>query len=636
MSDGFVSLATSFQNDIFGQPRTSRYKQYVILKSNWVFKGPYNSERLEKLQNRTKWFRKWKTPLIVLPIEILNTTDGTFAKYQNLITEGISGTRWNTESFTGNKYRVINRTDLLKFNQGILKAPWVCQKYGEPLLLALVHMWILKIGDTGFANMLIKNSTHQVYIIDFDETTGRDKDNPEFYFSRPAGKKYKWYQQMKPHYLKVATRIKEMLNQIENQSFFSRIKQAVQLLIKYGSESPVEVTVLNGSQPPVIISPLEFNTISQPTLVLNVGQPNIGSSSNPQDFENTPSRNIGRMVWTGLFNGTKTFHGYDLDIGKSAVQKGIRRGMIEFSLQAGFELWRLAEVGGKAGQTNLYNRLAVIAAEDVGPPNLNLVIYVVNYVLTDVKSGVDRSAVKLATIIQQLAISKKTRIMSHIWRAYTNPTGRSMAVQMGFTLDMDSFDSKVFSDLSLNRFFKEGDPKEIIPLAKMFYIRLQERNFNAVWWVYQYLQILKNNKKLKVKSRRRRTKPMIIIWEMMRDFLGSKIVDVLSRAYFTLSEGRPFLMTAITTILYSNNKMEIVSIDQTINQGIQIWSNHPFLTKLRNSDYNFTVPEYVIDMHTKEGRRRGKNRQNFVQEGALITNLDSIYYDQKLDRIYNS
>ena len=41
-------------------------------------------------------------------------------------------------------------------------------------------MWILGIGDTGMANMLMKTSTRQVYIIDFDETTGRDKDRLNF------------------------------------------------------------------------------------------------------------------------------------------------------------------------------------------------------------------------------------------------------------------------------------------------------------------------------------------------------------------------------------------------------------------------------------------------------------------------
>ena len=629
MSDQFTSLAKSFETDVFGQPRTSRYKQYVILKSAWVYKGPYNPERLGKLLNRTEWFRIWKTPLILLPIETLNTVDGVFAKYQNLIAGKNMGIRWNTESFTGNKYRVINRTDLLKFNQGILKAPWVYREYGESLILALVHMWILGIGDTGMANMLMKTSTRQVYIIDFDETTGRDKDRPEFYFSRPSGKKYKWYQHMKPYYLKVAEKIKGMLNQTINQPFFPRIKKVVQLLIKYGTYSPVGSVGLSGTYPsvgsgglsrtetPILKPPPAINILRSP-IILNIKHPNIG-----------------KMVWTGLFNGTKTFHGYDLDIGKSAVQKGIRRGMIEFSLQAGFELWRLAEVGGKAGQTNLYNRLAVIATEDIGPANLNLVIYVVNYVLTDVKTHADRSATKLAAIIQQLAMSKKTRIMSHIWSAYTDSNGRRKAIQAGLQLDSE-VDLRLISDSSLNRFFRDGDPVEIIPLAKMFYFRLRERNFNAVWWVYQYIQILKKNKKMKVKSRRRRTKPMIIIWEMMRDFLGSKIVDVLSRAYFTLSEGRPFLMTAITTILYSKNKVGAVPIDQIINQGIQIWRNHPYLIKLKTSNYDFIVPEYVIDMHTKEGRRKGKNRQNFVREGALINNLDSAYYDQRLDRIYSS
>jgi hypothetical protein len=118
------------------------------------------------------------------------------------------------------------------------------------------------------------------------------------------------------------------------------------------------------------------------------------------------------------------------------------------------------------------------------------------------------------------------------------------------------------------------------------------------------------------------------------------VVDVLSKAYFTLSEGRPFLMMAITKILYSRpdqieQDVNLSELEVIINQGIQIWNNHSYLTKLLSGDYQFTIPDFAADMHTREGKRMGKNRSNFVREGALVTNQNSIYYDSMLERIYN-
>ena len=97
----FISLVHSFQHDVFGQPRTSKYKQYVILKDSWVYKGPYNPDRLARLLERCRWLRHWKTAHVVLPVETIDSADGKFIKFPNLITTQSVVSIWHKESFTG-------------------------------------------------------------------------------------------------------------------------------------------------------------------------------------------------------------------------------------------------------------------------------------------------------------------------------------------------------------------------------------------------------------------------------------------------------------------------------------------------------------------------------------------------------
>src|SRR6516162_10560953 len=82
----------------------------------------------------------------------------------------------------------------------------------------------------------------------------------------------------------------------------------------------------------------------------------------------------GKMQYGGYMGENTTFSGYAIDVVKSAMQKYIRRNMVEKALISMIELYRMPEVDGdaKSIQSNMFNRLAVIAAEDIGPSNVKL------------------------------------------------------------------------------------------------------------------------------------------------------------------------------------------------------------------------------------------------------------------------
>lgn len=280
----------------------------------------------------------------------------------------------------------------------------------------------------------------------------------------------------------------------------------------------------------------------------------------------------------GLFNST-TESGYGLDVAKSALQKYIRRGESLKAIQAAFELYRMKEVGLTAAVTNLYNRLAIIAVEDIGPANTPLALSVVTYVLSK-----RRDEAELATIVQLLAESPKTRALSHLWRTY--------AIKGLVMKEKGEIKPSPFQWL-------EGDPLVIRQPLEIFKSCLEQRDNRAFYYAFRFLEVSKG---LKVIKRYRRSKPQIILWLLLDQ-------PVLMQAYFTLTENRPFLSMAIFLALKGREEGEY-----NIRELSQAWKECPLLDQLKKGDFVLEVDDYVIDKHTREGRKRGKDRKDFVQE----------------------
>ena len=92
---------------------------------------------------------------------------------------------------------------------------------------------------------------------------------------------------------------------------------------------------------------------------------------------------------------------------------------------------------------------------------------------------------------------------------------------------------------------------------------------------------------------------------------------MLYTAYWNFTENRPFLSLAVYLALVRYQQYQHVDIQSLSN----IWKNNGYLTDLLSGQYTFVVDDYVVDVHTKEGRKQGKNRQEFVHQGAQINNI---------------
>ena len=592
------SLQNALVNDVVCQKRTGRAKQFVIMRGPLIYKGPYSEERLRNLRSRSEYFRKWNTPLIVHPNpDTLKSEEGPFVTYQNLAEGYPVEAEPHTESFTGRQYRVLKRSGLLKVGDTIKtkeNQEWILAQMPD-MLLALITTYVLSIGDQGLYNMLVDIPRKKIYLIDYDENRGGDRDDELFYYSKHPAKAIveKWLPLARACYPGVIMELKKIAEL--DPVFAPRVEKAISLMT--------------------------------PTIPLTERK------EKPVTLQVVPTTAVGKMHFGGLFAGTTTFSGFTLDVVKSAVQKYIRRGMVEKAIMASVEMFRLVEVGGRAAQTNLFNRLAIIAVEDIGPANLPLVAAILERISLD-----KRDLTEMVAMVHLMCTSEKSRIGSHLWRAYTTPEGRALAEKKGIKVDtvLTEEDMKYLESgapLGASPFWKPGDPEEIRPYAEIFYRRLQKRDPNAVAWAYYYLQATEGKK---VVPRNRRTNPAIVLWEMLATVIPAYPVGILQKAYFDSSEPRPFLMAVIAWSLYNGNPLNkeqpFDRID--LNPAIAVWTNAEFLQVLLSGNYTFEVDNYVIDKHTAEGKRRGKDRKDFVEEGAFVANVSPKYTNTVLEEIY--
>lgn len=825
------SLTTALANDIVGQKRTGKTKQFVFIQDEFAIKGPYQQGRLNNVVTRSQIFTAWNTPCVVKAIDYFTVPDGIFVRYPNIMAGYPLESELYTESFSGLQYRILKNPPVTDIGHALASNLWIPSE-AEDLLLALCHCNILGIGDMNMRNTMVDPIKHIFYVIDFDDNLGADRDDEVFYFNKKPGKKMMWYENVAIHYNKVADRLIPLLtdNIVVSNNLVPRVQRAIDLLRKYtntgyiapqvlfinspntairadpglqetdterdvngiyffnkgkyyelsnywtkkngdilfsidgvnfkssehayqyykfsypgadqntlqyaeiirNSNTPNDAKLLGGQKlgkgyqakmndniraykTIAIMNPnwenikldvmravisykfttdphcqqvllatsghmlyedspydsfwgigkdgkgqnwlgkilVEFRDKLNPTGILPTTKPLVLKVSTPKgpaileipgpitqdpikDQVNVQMEQpVGQMVWKGLRGGaSKTYSGIDFDVAKSALQKYIRRNMPQKALLAAIELYRMGEVGGDPGVSNMYNRLAIIANEDIGPANLPLVLEVTRLV----ESG-DRDIYKLVTMVQLMSESSKTRMMSHAWRAYANPEGRATAILMGLPVDsaFTESDTKFIAENMNSDLFSPGDPENIRPYPLIFLKRLYEKDFNSFSWAYFFLEVASNltipkRKKFILGNTRSTTgKASILLWKALSKVLPPETHDILVDAYYNHTENRPFLQNAILIALYS---LPYKKLDLT--PYINIWKDQPVLHQMLTGEFPLEIDAFAIDKHTQQGRSKGMGIKEFVDDGAAVANQDPTYYNKLLEDIYRT
>jgi hypothetical protein len=516
-------LAQLFDSSIACQKRTGKGKMWTFYTpQGTIIKGSYKT--VDKIRQRYKTLVDWNTPLISPPLEYI---DGTWVVYPNLGNPPFEDCTYSLhqESFSGYSYRVLDRTTLVKLSDVLNDDRTLLLELDTTaIVIAMIMLLCLGVGDRGFYNVLYNKTTKEVHVIDIDEDNHSLRETDFWYLSRNPSSKY--------------------ARQFSSPVDWTRVRDSVK-----------------GIASPQIMSKVVQNIAEEPRVTPGVSQ------------IVTP----GVAQYKGIFSSI-TRSGYKTDLIKSALQKWIRRGEQEKAVMAGFELYDLGLIG-KPIMSNLWNRLAVIAAEDIGPADPALSLGVIDTVLRG-----ETKPNYLGAIIQLMAQSPKTRVMSHLWRSYT----------------VGGLNDEMTRAPSIH--WKDNDPLEIREVANMFAYRLCQKDYRCFYWLGRYLEISRG---MKVGPRNRRTKPEAIIWELLD-------CPLLAKAYFTFRENRPFLSLGVMLAIHGSEPPD------HIDPYARLWEDYvkPFLS----GHYTIVVDDYCVDKHTKEGRSKGRGREDFVSEGAKICN----------------
>jgi hypothetical protein len=616
-----INLDECLATRVVGQRRTGKHKAFVFIDSyrtsdgkliggEYAIKGPFSLDRITVVEQRAKILEAWRLPFITKPLSRIEGQDlnggigGYYLVYPNLLKGEELVTTHYTESMvnyhgTSYSYHTLVRQGLVKLGDVILDIDWLNQLmvYEEEelplavwLMISMIGLFVLKVGDMHFANVLVNLQTHHIHIIDYDDNADNAASSEIFYFKMaPAkGKLSKWLGLVRPYYPRVVTFLGRFVG---DPIYGDRFRDAIGCIIPIGIE---EITK---------------------------GMTQVTITSNP------PRNPGGLMQYRGPFGGSITASGCPVDEVKSQLQKSIRRNEVGLALLSGFELYRFSEVPGAEGVvTNLYNRLAVIAAEDIGPANVGLVVEVLRLIGGDPRN---KDPNVLGAIIQLLCLSSKTRIGSHLWYVYVNERGRGFAISKGLEVD-DTItpEDQVAIDGTI---VENGDPPDLVAMVVVFKRRLRSRMFEAMIWLAYFTKASEERKVAPraIRPRRRQTDPNMMIWEALKELVVPQIWEVLVDTYLSASEKRPFLMMGVSSVLYGGEYQEF-----PVGPQAEEWKRTDAAVAYLNGTYHLVIQEEAIDKHTKRGRKEGKDRDTFVNDGAIVSPEDPRFVVPVFQEVY--
>ena len=315
---------------------------------------------------------------------------------------------------------------------------------------------------------------------------------------------------------------------------------------------------------------------------------------------NTAKR--GNMKYRTCFSSV-SYHGYKLDVLKSGMQKYLRRREFEKMTWCVMEIFKFELLAKddkerkicKGIISNLLNRIIVMMDEEL------LFCEVQNYLLLrkfiekfeeDRKNG----GKFLVLICRTLVNSRLLRRASDI-RAFWD-----FRIRFGDEKDVELSDEEYF-----NKFVE----------------CFERKDDECFKWMFKIF----NGKKKGDKVRFRRKDNIYMIWEYLfsrENVKGNgrykELLEYKLREFYKLNRGERFmfLVNSIDLAMKCDGK-ETIFVNVHISQICQELSRYQqdFEEMYKKNMEYLQIDDYAIDMHTSEGRKRGKNRKDFAVEGCF-------------------
>lgn len=307
------------------------------------------------------------------------------------------------------------------------------------------------------------------------------------------------------------------------------------------------------------------------------------------------------------YRNVVTLNGYQFDVAKSALQKYIRRGMVDQAQYMACELDAFRWVpDGKANFTNFVNRVRVIALEDVGigaPHELVKIGVLLENWLTKDNNLLSEN---LTHLVQVLCKVPHSRYYSHVKMYYLkNPP-----------IDIQKPVAK----------HPLGDDENIREIVDQLVWCIENKDDSAVYWILKILDKPKLNTK-----RQRSTDPGFLVFEILEKTVKNKpeilvtSIELCRSWYKILKVKERFLCCLHPVYVWIFSDRIVVNPIPSDSEPLK-----PYENVLLNK--KFDLSEYVYDMHTKLGKKYGRDSTDFGVEGSLV--MYDVNVNQELADFY--
>lgn len=336
---------------------------------------------------------------------------------------------------------------------------------------------------------------------------------------------------------------------------------------------------------------------------------------------------------------------------KSALQKYIRRGLVDKALYVTTELWRLHEIRSYEAVAGLFKRLAVIALEDIGIAAPRLVTYAVSkcreWLTIREKVRVTSSDkldsfidfADIVSLVIEMCESKKTRSLSHIKAAYILAPEIALAHGVDY-VDPDTLVRDVKREFpdeyaecyamigtlpahAKNNVALDENLVEFVENACTLAVLLNNKILNCITSLGECFRLGKGTG-LRFSRDRKQVAPIALIFELLTRARGLAIdgekwmhsIPEYQNIYKNLEDKETFmpLLFIAVSIVYGRGPYN-ARVPQPSDIG-------ELTCALLAGDYELELDDYVLeDKHAGLRTAKGKSLE-FVTRGAHVENED--------------
>lgn len=333
------------------------------------------------------------------------------------------------------------------------------------------------------------------------------------------------------------------------------------------------------------------------------------------------TKNIGMMKAGSVF-GCKTFFGYKLDIVKSGIQKYLRRRKLDEMIWCVVEMDLFSNIDDekskKSIRTNLMNRLIVMLDEELCFSDWSNFLKCYNLLESWNKEG-RNDPKKLITFCNIIVKSEMLRLASDVNAYYRNGISDQMRTEL--TSEIPE---------RLKKYIKPKDDDEIVKLFVKF-VELFEKGDESYFYYSQSIYAKKINGQTRNMLGKRKRGGEYILWEYLLDrcdnlpYLKLCLEKKLKEFFVRNRKERHIFLINSLLLVFNKSKIDWNSEKMEINDNVLCND----LSKYYDNRTQLFFDDYVIDMHTSAGRKKGKSKKEFALEGSLVVDENKEWFVKK-------